>query len=1155
MNKTAIKHFAIQSRIDLIKGVTQKAFEIGVTEEGTTNRTVTSSDALIVNGQLLDAKTKKQREALLSEISTKGFKQVMEEVAYTWFNRFIALRFMEVNGYLPSRIRVFTNNDNEFRPEILAEALYLPFENIDKEKVITLYSQNKNEELYKYLLISQCNDLNNSLPDMFERIENYTELLFPEGLLTNDSILANMIHDIPKEDWKDQVEIIGWLYQYYNEEIKNQVINIYKGTVKKYDIPAATQLFTTDWVVRYMVDNSLGRYWIERNPKSKLKSHLSFYLDSKDKDQEYINDQILPENIKFFDPCMGSGHILVYAFEVLMEIYLENGYDQREAAKLILERNLYGLDIDGRAYQLAYFAVMMKARSYNRLLFSYGIKPNLASLEETNEFENFEVNGPIELDPTYVKIANTLISTFKDAKEIGSIQIVPKSDYDGLVKYIFSLKNTCSTDLFLEKWYEKTIEKTEKLVFQARILTGKYQVVVTNPPYLNKIEGPLKKYILDKYNDYAGDLFSVFIYRNFEFCTADGYSAFMTPFVWMFIKTYEKLRNYIIRNKSISSLIQMEYSAFEEATVPICTFVLKNCSSNFGLYIKLSEFKGGMDVQKNKVIEAIREKPCTYFYESELCNFSKIPGNPIAFWASSEIIKVFENAQSLINVADVKKGLDTGNNEKFLRLWYEVSLLNTFFGCSDRETAKLSNRKWFPCNKGGSFRKWYGNNEYVIDWENDGYNMKQIGRASIRSPQYYFKEGITWSTISSSFLGMRFSPVGSIFETAGNMLFVKNHVFYCLGFLCGKLPSIFIECLNPTITTTVGSISLLPILIDNTKIGEIEELVKKNIDIEKNEWDSYEISWDFKTHPLLKQNETINFKSRLISESYIKWEVHSDKQFYQLKISEEELNIIFIEMYGFKDKIQPNIEETTITVRKANIQRDIKSLVSYSVGCMFGRYSLDIDGLTYAGGDWNMQKYKTYIPDADNIIPISDDDYFDDDIVSRFTKFISVVYGDETLEENLNFIANALSIKGNNSREIIRNYFLNEFYLNHLKIYQKHPIYWLFDSGKENGFKSLIYMHRYQSDLLSTMRVEYVHEQQERYRTQLSHLEDSLVSILQIDKIKVNKRIETLRKQSQELKVYEEKLQHYADQKIEIELDDGVVVNYAKFGDLVSKIK
>lgn len=1178
MNKNAIKSYANYAHDQLVNQIKLKAFDYGFTESCTPELNVDS-----VKGKILSIEEKNQLNALIKEVKHHGLEHVVEEVAYTWFNRFIALRFMEVNNRLPQRIRVFTNENNEFKPEIKTEALHLDIPGLDQKVVFDLIEQNDDEKLYKYLLLTVCNDMTTYLPDMFTSIKNqdYKVLLFPDGLLKEDSVLAKMISDIPEEDWKDEtdnpdgptnaVTIIGWMYQYYISKRHNEVINLTKGQVSKNDIPAATELFTTDWVVRYMVDNSLGRYWIERNPDSELRSKLKFLATGKDGNLPIIdNDPIQPEELTFFDPCMGSGHILAYAFEVLMEIYRECGWSDRDAAISIVENNLYGLDIDERAYQLSYFSIMMQGCKYNRRFLKANVSNHLSNVVETNDLESLSYEGMIETEASK-EMSNYLLHTFKDALELGSLIQVEQKDYDSYKQFVDEVHSTAEFSIYSLDWMENTYYQINKLIKQAEILSKKYCVTTTNPPYLNKMSGELKKYVVKKYKDYSSDLFAVFVKRNFDFTKENGYLGFMTPFVWMFIKSYEKLREYIINNKSIATLVQMEYSAYEEATVPICSFVLKNEHSNaLGYYFRLSDFKGGMEVQKQKVLEAINNSNCDFYYEQKIDKFSNIPGSPVAFWVTDSIYSSFRNLKPLVELYDARSGLQTNDNNRFLKLWHEIDVTKFSF---NREIE----RKWVPFLKGGEYRKWYGNMNYVVNWENDGKDIKDYAIALYKTPtrtmksmDKYFLEGFSWSEVSSGKFSVRFTPKGFIFGDVAPTISSKNQSGKLpkslLGFLNSKVAEQFLKILTPTIHFNCGLIQKLPIFNvneENTTINLIvENCIKKSI----YDWDSFETSWNFKTHPLVELRLAGASAwgdydpSARISSAYKAWSMVCEERFNQLKANEEELNRIFIDIYGLQDELTPEVEDKDVTVRKADLVRDIKSFISYAVGCMFGRYSLDVEGLAYAGGEWDSSKYTTFIPDADDIIPICDEEYFEDDIESRFIEFVSVVYGSDTLEENLKFIADALGGKGT-PREVLRNYFLNDFFKDHCNTYQvtgsgKRPIYWLFDSGKKNGFKALVYIHRYTPDLIARMRTGYIHPQQARYRTQIELLQEQIdMAGSTSEKVKLSKQLKKINEQLLELNKYEEIVHHWADKMEPMDLDDGIKVNYAKFQELLAKIK
>jgi type II restriction/modification system DNA methylase subunit YeeA len=1116
MNKNAIQKYAIWARNELIEQVKQRAYQYGISAKG-----YGDENAAVVAGRVLSAEEKRQRAAFVSEIKRNGFEQAVEDVAYTWFNRFVALRFMEVNDYLPTHVRVFSDASGGFNPEILKNVLHLELEGLNKLKVSEMLNANQAEELYRYLLLTQCNALNAALPEMFEKLGSYTEMLLPNNILKPDSVLGRLVTDIPEEDWKDAVQIIGWMYQYYNTEPKQAVFDGLKKNVKitKEKIPAATQLFTPDWIVRYMVENSLGRLWLESHPNPTLKANWKYYLDEAEQTPEVAERLRVmrsqspvksPEDIRLIDPCMGSGHILVYAFDVLMQIYVSEGYNPRDAAKLILEKNIYGLDIDCRAYQLAYFSLMMKARQYNRRIFTEDIKP--------------QVYHP---------------AGFPDGEEYGSLVKVDKLEPmpEQPKEHQMTLFDG-SYDAKLNAWNFK------------RLLAQKYDVVVTNPPYMgNKgLNGKMSEYLQTNYADYKSDTFSAFIIRCGEMAKSSGFVGMFSPYVWMFIKSYEKLRNNLYSTKNITTLIQFEYSAFEEATVPVCSFVYQNRKTGEkGGYFRLVDFRGGMEIQRQKYLEAIENPKCGFFYTATSDNFAKIPGSPVAYWASESVIESFSE-KSIDDCGMFSYGVFTCNNALFLRLWHEICHDKTNFLVEANEE-----KPWCLLNKGGTGRRWYGNLEYVINYGSNGDKIRQYRRESGQSESLpgeanYFNAHISWSLVTSGTLTFRYYPNGMIFDISAPSLFCEDgkQLFSILAILNSKIGGVYLPLFNPTMNNTNSDIKRIPYLLKHGQIKNISAVVTANISLSRTDWDAFETSWDFKRHPLICGERTV-------ATAFGKWEQEAAERFDTLKANEEELNRIFIDIYGLQDELTPEVEDKDVTVRRADLGREIRSLISYAVGCMFGRYSLDTEGLAYAGGDWYSGKYRSFIPDKDNILPICDDEYFDDDILGRFVDFVRVVYGAETLEENLKFIADALGGKGT-PREVIRNYFLNDFYKDHCKIYQKRPIYWLFDSGKKNGFKSLIYLHRYQSDLLAKLRTDYVHEQQERYRTQLSHVAAALNTATGSERARLLKQQDKLSEQLKEITAFEEKVHHLADQNIEIDLDDGVKKNYEIFTDVLAKI-
>lgn len=1150
MDKNAIKKFAVLARTELIARVSLKGVEYGITEDN-----IEDSNADSVGGKVLTADEKKQRQALIAEINDKGYKQVMEEVAYTWFNRFSALRFMEVNGYLPSHVRVFTDEENNFKPQIITEAIHLDLDGLDMEKVYALKEAEKTEELYKYLLIVQCNALNKILPGMFQKIADYTELLLPDNLLREGSVIQQMIELIPEDDWKDAVQIIGWLYQYYNSEKKDYVFAALKKNVKitKENIPAATQLFTLDWIVRYMVENSLGRLWLEGHPDVKglllpteeeqsayaagnrdpedTKWH--YYLEEAEQEPE-VQAQLAeirkeyaaltPDQLKVIDPCSGSGHILAYMFDVLMKIYESYGYTTREAVASIVENNLYGLDIDDRAAQLAYFAVMMKARQYDRRFFSRGIQPHVYAIVESNHVDEFAVDYFCNGNAKLTAAMDTIISELHDAKEYGSILSVTPQDWSALYGRFAEI----SEDINMSR--ETALRELLPLVQVAEALAQKYETVVTNPPYMgaSNMNPKLNEFIKNNYADYKSDFFSAFVIHASQMTKQSGYCGFFTPYVWMFIQSYEKMRNYLYNQATIETLIQFEYSAFEEATVPVCTFAFQNRHiPKKGCYLRLVDFRGGMEVQQQKTLEAIENHNCGFYYAQNADNFSEIPGNPMAYWVKNFKIFEFQNLSSMLRSGGRIK---THDNNLYVRNWWEV------YEIGDR---------WIPYTNGGEYRKWYGDYLDVVDWSekarefygNHGGLCKEI---------FWFKEGLTWGAITSGDNSYRIKPKQFMFSSASPTVFTSS--FTCdmsvLAFLNTKVAKYISKIINPTLNQNVNDTLRIPYYGFSEKASNC---ASKCIEISKIDWDAFETSWDFQHHPLLRKVSTI-------AGAFDQWQTECDDRFNQLKANEEELNRIFIDIYGLQDELTPEVEDKDVTVRKADLGRDIRSFISYAVGCMFGRYSLDVDGLAYAGGEWDSSKYVSYAADKDNIIPICDDEYFEDDIVGLFVKFVKTVYGADTLDENLKFIADALGGKGQ-PKDVIRNYFLSDFYSDHCKIYQKRPIYWLFDSGKKNGFKALIYMHRYQPDTIARIRTDYVHEQQARYRTALANLEQRIANASTGERVKLNRKLTTLQAQDTEIRTYEEKIHHLADQMISIDLDDGVKKNYAIFQDVLAKIK
>lgn len=1177
MNKNAIKKFATKARRELITRAGQRAFKYGIsdTETGDPN-----DDS--VGGHLLSSTEKKQRTALIEQIKEKGYEQVMEEVAYTWFNRFSALRFMEVNGYLPTKVRVFTDENNAFKPQILTEAIYMELDGLDMEKVYAYKETNDNDELYKYLLITQCNALSNVLPGMFQKITDYTELLFPENLLREGSVIEQMIAQIPEEDWKDAVQIIGWLYQYYNAEKKDAVFATLKKKVKitKENIPAATQLFTPDWIVCYMVENSLGRLWVEGHPNDELKSQWKYYLEEAEQEpdvqvqlaeirKEYA--ALTPEQIKVIDPCCGSGHILAYMFDVLVQIYEAYGFTTREAVESIVKNNIYGLDIDDRAAQLAYFTVMMKACQYDKRFLRRKIQPHTYAIEESNHVDHFAVEYFCNGDAKLKTAMDTIMKELYDAKEYGSILNITPQDWDAL----YARFDEIQEEIHISR--EAVLRELLPLVRVAEAMVQKYDVVVTNPPYMGAsgMSAKLSNFVKKNYPDSKSDLFAVFIETCGQMAKKNGYQAMITQHAWMFLSSFQKLRVKLLK-KDIVNMAHLGARAFEEIggeVVQTTSFVMRqNHILNYkGTYCRLIDPTSQRG--KEDMFLAGEKR-----YESSQDNFLKIPSSPIAYWISKTMFLMFKNHKTIGEMYKTITGSSTGENATFLRLWHEVSREKIGFNLP--QTYSGYGFKWVPCIKGGSFRRWYGNIEYLINWDKDGDELKKFATYKnggkhwsrfLKSLDCFYHEGITWSKITSGTFCVRYMPDGFIMESAACAIMPEHKdLGYLIGLMNSKVAQSVLKIKNPTINMQTGDIVAIPIIENEEYHKRIDFIAMSCVDISRNDWDAFETSWNFTSHPLVRWSKELwdaigigakiqKYYSRQevstpLEFCYMLWKEECDERFTQLKSNEEELNRIFIDIYGLQDELTPEVEDKDVTVRKADLQRDIKSFISYAVGCMFGRYSLDVDGLAYAGGEWDDSKYPSFPADKDNIIPICDDEYFDDDIVGRFVKFVEVVYGKETLEDNLKFIADALGGKGQ-PKEVIRNYFMKGFYADHCKMYQKRPIYWLFDSGKKNGFKALIYIHRYQPATLARIRTGYVHEQQERYRTAIADMEYRAANAATGERVKLNKQLKNLNDQAAELHTYEEKIHHLANQMISIDLDDGVKVNYAKFQDVLAKIK
>lgn len=1208
MNKTAIKNFAIWARNKLIADITYKSSLMGITADGIKKPLPQST----VDTQLFDIGTKDpyaltgkeihQRGRLVNLINQKSassdyksaYQSVIEEIAYTWFNRLIAIRFMEVNDYLSSHIRVLSSDSpDKLEPDIVTDPFdtNLEFTSAEESRIIALKTENKIDELFQLLFVKQCNALNECLPMLFEKTEDYTELLLNISVTDHEGVVYHLIHDIPEDNFNvnaldeegkpiGQVEIIGWLYQYYNTEPKDTAF-AKKGKITKEEIPAVTQLFTPDWIVRYMVENSVGRIWIEHlranDPSVDEKTTAErfgwkYYLPEakQEPDVQAKLDEIYatrkdlkPEDITCLDPAMGSGHILVYMFEVLMQIYKSAGYAERDAAISILEHNIYGLDIDDRAFQLSYFALIMKARQYNRTILRKKQNVHVYAIQESNDinYDHLKFIGntlPESERKESSRELKRLLGNFKDAKIYGSIIKVNGYDFN-TIKNLLRATDTEGQISAETLGLEETLTKIKKIIDIAEMMQRTYMAVSTNPPYMSignsSIE--LYEYVQDHYSDFKSDLFSVFIKKCSEFMEYNGYQAMITMHAWMFLPSYEKARKYVYE-RDLISMIHLGTHAFSDIggeVVQTAAFIRRTSriKKYVGIYFRLVNYPSETSKEKAYLIKKDGDE-----YIKDQDSFNYIPGAPVAYWASNRFIEAFINGKQLSTIADSKQGLATADNDHFLRLWFEVNYSNICFTAQNATDSIDSRKKWFPYNKGGEYCKWFGNDAYVVNWKNDGEDIKadklyklSIGKclpsnSKPKNTKYYFLPNISWSKITTGGLSFRYKEAGQIFDSGANCLFASHNILlYLAGLLNSKVTDAIIEMISPTINTSSGVMNNVPVLISKDYELQIEEIVNKNIQICKENFDQFETSWNFK-------KVAPNKHYKLVKETVDELQLLNNNNAKCLLKNEENLNDLFINLYGLQDELIPTVKEESLSVRRPTLEEEIKLFLLYAVGCMFGRYSLDVDGLAYAGGEWDASKYSTFIPDEDNVIPITDEEYFDDDIVGLFITWLKKVYGEETLEENLAFIAKVLGGKGKSNREVIRNYFLNDFFKDHCQTYSvtgsgKRPIYWLFNSGKQNGFKALIYMHRYNPDTLGKVRVDYLHRMEQIYTNEIARMQDVVDHSTSAHDVSVaEKRIEKLRKQIKECQDYDAKLGHLALDRIAIDLDDGVKINYRK---------
>ncbi|MGN7611898.1 BREX-1 system adenine-specific DNA-methyltransferase PglX [Magnetococcales bacterium HHB-1] len=1164
MNRNTLKKYAPQARQEFIKAVTARAARFGI-DKTTITPMEMKGNLVHIQGEVHSQAVGIQRKQLEERIYRRGFDQTMEEIAYTWFNRFAAIRFMELHGYLDHGYRVLSHPEGERVPEILQQAQHLNLRGLDQEQVIELkLDGNQNETLYRLILIAQCNALHDAIPFLFEQIKDETELLLPDNLLHSDSLIRHLVETIPEEDWQE-IEIIGWLYQFYISEKKAQVIG---KVVKSEDIPAATQLFTPNWIVKYMVQNALGAQWLATYPDSSIREKMEYYIEPA-KQTEEVQTQLAeitpsalnPEQITLIDPACGSGHILVEAYDLFKAIYQDRGYRLRDIPKLILEKNLYGLDIDDRAAQLAGFALLMKARADDRRILRRPVQLNVMALQSSLGVKADDIIKGADLqlcDKTTQSMILLLIDIFQEAKTLGSLIQIPEELIDALPQIEKLLEQDSDVDMF----QFAGMETLQALVKQAKILAKKYDCVVMNPPYMSYkgMNSFLKSYLKRAFPTTKFDLFSCFIEHGFLLSLNIGIVSMVTMQSWMFLASHKKIRHKIIEDKILLSLAHFGARAFgsisgEVVQTAAFSILNKNRKGFRPTFFKLTD--GTEEEKRNK----LKHKENSYKRLIQ-DDFLSIPDNPISYWASKNLIRSFSLLPSLEEITYPRAGLTTGNNNIFQRKWWEIKHSKIGFGFANREKEAQYAKKWFPCNSGGEYRKWFGNNTVIVNWENDGQAIKQFAapngrlKASPRGMKFYFTSGVTWSKISSGNFAARFFPNGYIFDDTGQSIFPKEDLSseMIVGLLCSKTSKIFLSYLSQTLSFNKGDIARIP--FPKFSKSHVHKLSSQLVEISQKDWDYFETSWDFQSFPML----TAPLKQSTVSASFTAWEEQCQENIQAMKLLEEENNRLFIDAYGLQDELTPDVPEEQITLARPDPTEDMKRLISYAVGCMMGRYSLDEPGLIYAHAEnkgFDPEKYQTFPATEDGIIPVSEGIWFESDITTRFTDFLSTVWPKEKLQENITFIADALKPKrGELPLDTIRRYFCRNFFKDHQKTYKKRPIYWLFSSGPKKAFECLIYLHRYNQNTLGRIRVEYVVPLQSRMFARIEQLsKDVEAEKSTVTERKLKKALNLLQQQREELSLFDEQLRHYADRRISLDLDDGVKVNYGKFGNLLADVK
>lgn len=1169
MNTSNIKKYAPQARNDFIAAMRKQSAKYGITADRTLP-TEQKGDLLLIGDQVFPLSVMKPREKLIKRIQTSSFEQTIDYIAYSWFNRLCAIRYMECKGLLDHGRRVLSSADGSAGlPQILEECLDIDLLGLDASRVAELkLDGNKDEELYRELLLAQCHALNQVMPLLFEQVSDESELLLPDNLTKTDSLIRDLVSSIPEEDWSD-VQIIGWLYQFYISEKKDQVIG---KVVKSEDIPAATQLFTPNWIVKYLVQNSVGRLWMMAQPDSTLANNWEYYIQPAEQTDE-VNaqlkqlidvrisedgDTLNPESITVLDPACGSGHILVEAYDCLKAIYLERGYRSRDIPRLILENNLYGIDIDTRAAQLASFALLMKAREDDRRLFSNPPKLNIIALQDSQ---------PERLDALSQDLANTgiaqadlkeLLELFEHASTFGSLIQVPEVFAKKLPDLETKLNIAlASGDIFAQQSAQELLP----LVQQANLLAKQYDAVIANPPYMGGkgMNTALKDFAKKKFPDSKSDLFAMFIERGFGWCKESGFNSMVTMQSWMFLSSYEAMREKLLQDRTIQTMAHLGARAFPEISgevVQTTAFVMQGQHINGFKPVFFRLVDTGQDQKESELRSGLNR-----FDSTIQDDFKKIPGSPIAYWVNIQTRNLFSGNKLLGEISEPRRGLATNDNNKFIRRWAEVSNQKMAFGSINREDAKNSNKKWFPYNKGGEFRKWYGNNEYLVNWENDGEEMFALAKKLYGSPtrtiknlQYYFRNGISWSMIGSGTFSVRYMDNGYIFDQAADSLFARNNeLLEIIGLMNSPVLEFLKIIINPTMNTTAGVISQLP-YVPFSASNQARENVEEMIKFARDDWNVYETSWDFTQNPIIRTQQSN------LEQAFNTWQQQNADAVAEMKRLEEENNKLFIDAYGLQDELTPDVPDEQITLTRADREKDSQRLVSYVLGCMMGRYSLDEPGLIYAHAgnqDFDANRYLKFPADADGIIPLTEMHWFEDDATHRIREFLTAVWGKDTLDANMQWLAESLDKKANETAEdTIRRYLASKFYKDHMQTYKKRPIYWLFSSGKQGAFQALVYLHRYNESTLARMRTEYVMpliSKMAAYANSLETTKESSDSAAEIKRIE--KKLQDLHKQQAELSTFEEKLRHYADQRITLDLDDGVKVNYGKFGDLLAEVK